>query len=1405
MPCNRAKSRQCFLLLFTLLVGMLAACGGDEPAPAPPPPPPPPPAFQPQDVKIDLGTSGESLTLQTTESGGYTRNGEAFASGTTVEAAGNTYRLTLENGEWTAEYVAPRPWAIALGRSGDALLITQREDGLFEAGDEVFSSGGTVTASNDNQYRLTLVEGTWQVEYLPPEPVAVLLGMSGETVLVERLEGGGFSVGEQRVVDGSTVKSASGSDYRLTMQDGTWTATFVPPPPITVQLGASGQTVMLQRGESGQYELNGQPFMSGGTHRAPNGNQYVLTMQDGTWTAMFVPPPPITVQLGASGQTVMLQRGESGQYELNGQPIMSGGTHRAPNGNEYVLTMQDGAWTATFKAPAPVTVALGTSGETVTLQIREDGQYYKNGQLFRSGSTETTADGNIYQLVFSNGTWTATFQASATVVVELGTTGETVTLVAQEDGTYTRDGTLFRPNTIVQAGGNSYRLVFEGGEWRALYDPERIPVLGGGDDLIILFLQEDGTYTYNNEAVSDGSTIDLNGTTYELTFLPSSRRWVATRISARSPASVDVGLPNGETITLTRNQANNYEYQGSEVQSGSIITVGGVRYELSTNAAGDWSAQRAQDSTTIDTGAIGGPTRTDEVDDFTAVLFDSTGEVGTDPDEYGVQFRRTGDDTLKDRGTKIVPRRLLGSDPNDAADTAGDDNIHEFPVFDLVGRGMVAQERTYVEVAKAQLGEIITTIQLSKPLYDAGARDPDDHIGTGLGGGMGLWNKANAAIRKIFAGVPNLRQTPLGNGPWSGCCIESDEVDSVIRALQDMVEILSDLRSFEREFDTEINTSGHDAEDFFSGVMSRIRFGSTTGTRFGAYAVKQDGTHAATGNWDRGVFAYTPLDQPERAADLPTRGEATFRGDTVATGGTNQDPELYAGKIELVASFARGRVNGTVTQLKDEDGRTWEYTSTTTFVDEPVESISLPAATSTTNVGFYSYTGSDGAKLSFTGNFGDETDGTGATFRVQLIDDAAEALGVWKAFNLEGSFGATRTGDVRRPTLPTIRDPGYNIEYSRTTVGQFNTFTGDDAEDNNLTLTKAQIGEVGEDDPLVLSLRDLFRRSSISNRGSTYFSVVRSAIVSLYNEAGRLDPEHSNSDTATAAQTRLNAIGGEANTELAKIASDLSVSFTSSISTRADRDQLREQLRDAEIALRSKTAFTTGHDTGEIFAAHTLVANDLDDAFIARTIDFELRFDKTAYTRFGVWSQIAPQTAFDANATLENGAFAYSPLAAVTTAPGLSFVATYSGRTFAVDRSNGNIYRGGLELRVDWRITANNVTSTITDLRGVGGRSGSGYLQHDSRDVNTIFLSGISASTGSITESTLVATLRYRDGSPDSTLTLTTGSGDFDGSFIDVSPANSEGPVGVTGTWGFIETGTGGLNLSGAFGADLKP
>ena len=1451
MLCNRKKSSPCLFLLVALLGVILAGCGGDEPAPAPPPPPPPPPpAFVPVDVSIELGTSGETLTLQTTESGGFTRNGEAFASGTTVEAAGNTYRLVLDDGEWAAQYVAPRPWATALGRSGDALLITQREDGLFEVGEgddkTVFSSGGTLTASNGNEYRLTLSADTnaWQVEYLPPEPAAVLLGMSGETVLVERLEGGGYSVGGQRVVAGSTVPSTSGSTYRLSMQDGVWMATFVPPPPVSVSLGQSGQTVTLQIGEDGNFYKDGQLYSSGSTEPTADGTIYRLTLQNGMWSATAL-STPVVVALGASGASVTLQRvttADGFRYEKDGQPYETGSIERAGDGNRYRLVLGTDGWSAEY-VPRTVIVALGTSGETIILrQVTEDGSRYEtqDGRPYVSGTTETTADGTRYEVVLRNGMWDADPARPERIVVRLGENGGTITLLRYSNGDLTYNGEPFRSGRTITSPDNDSEYIVtveqgDDGTWGGVGRFRAQPIqVRGADGQLLLFRHEDGTFTDDNgNTVRDGDRITYKGERYEL-FESGSQGWIATRVgSAPAPGDREqvVDLPNSDlTITLTRNDDEEFEHDGRVIRSGDERTVGGVRYRL-TLSGGRWSAAAVRDTTTTDTGGVGGPTTTDTVNDFTDGRFDDDLSDGND---FGVKLSTRGEQPTNadERGTKIVPQR------EDA------DHI-EFPVYELMQQGLVPQERTYVEVARAKLQEIVDIIRLNKDLYARDARDPDDHIADDTSdtaaSGIGLWRLAEMAVGKIF-GLTDTAEMDgiLGSNPWSGLTLDLDEVDDVIEALEDTIAVLSDVGRFGREYeeqiaeinkgpDTTADTAddlNHDAADFFNGLMSRIRFGSTAATRFGAYVVKNEdatGTpsDAARGGWTKGVFAYTPSDPPT-ATQIPDRGEATYRGDTVAVSAVDSSNRkgatLYAGKIELVASFTRKRVSGTITELKDESGAVFEYADD--FGKERVRSISLPTAVraDTDPAGLYKAASGTMATLFYVENLPTTADPVDSAFSVQLVEEGTEALGVWMAFGLEGAFGATRSGTVGKPTLPAEADRGgkavgpiHVITDNTYSAAGGGIITADD-EDSTMTLTTVLGLSPGADDatppPVVtqtefdrefptLKLKDLYSGRTRNRRSSTTIASKASSELSRISN-GLAD----DATDLAAAESILSTYFG--------ITVDLD--FDSDDDADTDRADRRRNLAAVRSAFGSDSRFKTALAAGGVLAGgpgSTAVSGWDDDritaARTARRWDFALRFAKTKYTRFGIWSQIAPTVAGATNA-IEEGSFAYSPLP-IATGIDLNFVARYSGNTFAVNEDTGHLYSGSFELRVNWDggsgADARPISSTITDLRGVHGTSA--YFKHDNKDVKSLFFSGVTVAetTGAFATGAARVTVSYRTGSS-ADKELTASGGEMRGNFVMDSTFEDE-PVGVLGVWSIpAVTGTSDA-FTGSFGADLQP
>ncbi len=121
--------------------------------------------------------------------------------------------------------------------------------------------------------------------------------------------------------------------------------------------------------------------------------------------------------------------------------------------------------------PGSLVVPLGSSGDTVTLVQADNGSWRLGGALVRSGETNVRAEnGNIYTLTFTqDGRWTATYSPME-VTVRLGTSGYIVTLVKAEDGSY------WRGNREVQSGssristpnGLTYRLDLVNGQWTAV-------------------------------------------------------------------------------------------------------------------------------------------------------------------------------------------------------------------------------------------------------------------------------------------------------------------------------------------------------------------------------------------------------------------------------------------------------------------------------------------------------------------------------------------------------------------------------------------------------------------------------------------------------------------------------------------------------------------------------------------------------------------------------------------------------------------------------------------------------------------------------------------------------------------------------------------------------------------------
>ena len=211
--------------------------------------------YIPSSTTVTLGEHGGEMTLVLQEDQEtYTHNGEAFASGTVVMSNGRSYTVTMGDDGWTAEFNIPMP-EVNLGGSGNTITLTQDEAGVWRIGDTVLESGDTHTMG-DNDYTLTLgTDGTWTAMF-DPKVIVDALGRSGEVVTATQVEAGGYMLPDGTMAGpDSSYAASNGANYRVTLaEDGTLDTEYIPSM-ATVMLGMHGGeiTLVLARGSGDLY------------------------------------------------------------------------------------------------------------------------------------------------------------------------------------------------------------------------------------------------------------------------------------------------------------------------------------------------------------------------------------------------------------------------------------------------------------------------------------------------------------------------------------------------------------------------------------------------------------------------------------------------------------------------------------------------------------------------------------------------------------------------------------------------------------------------------------------------------------------------------------------------------------------------------------------------------------------------------------------------------------------------------------------------------------------------------------------------------------------------------------------------------------------------------------------------
>ena len=371
-------------------------------------------------VVVGLGTSGASVTVTRTEDGVYFITSYSRVTSISIspdgspEGAvadnGNRYRLRLnDQGVWGAEFVAPDPVSLPLGSSGTAVLIQKNEDGSYSIGGSLISDGLEIHADDGSRYELSLSDdGTWSATLQGLQRVVVVLGESGASVTLTRNDAGMYFIASYSGVrsisigpDGSPQGAVTedGSRYNLAMnEDGAWVATLEgssASSSTVVPLGTSGETVVIVRGDDGQYRIGSSPIRDGETRQAGNGNTYRLTLgTDSVWRAEYVADSQ-AVALGSSGTRVTLTKAEDGTWsDDRGMRVVSGGTLRAGE-REYVVTLANGVWSVEFRGKeTPI------AGTDLVATSTEDGSGFVVGgvALGPTGAGSVTVDGASYHI-----------------------------------------------------------------------------------------------------------------------------------------------------------------------------------------------------------------------------------------------------------------------------------------------------------------------------------------------------------------------------------------------------------------------------------------------------------------------------------------------------------------------------------------------------------------------------------------------------------------------------------------------------------------------------------------------------------------------------------------------------------------------------------------------------------------------------------------------------------------------------------------------------------------------------------------------------------------------------------------------------------------------------------------------
>ena len=646
--------------------------------------------------------------------------------------------------------------------------------------------------------------------------------------------------------------------------------------------------------------------------------------------------------------------------------------------------------------PPALSIPLGTSGSSVDVVKEENGTFSINGETITAETRVTAENGNVYRALLSpEGLPIGVDHVAAMQDVMLGSLGGTITLTQSEDKSWKLgDITVTDGYVHTAANGNMYALMMDAdGMWSGTYQEVMVTVALGTQGSVTLTRAEDMSWWLGSEAVMTGSTVN-SANGNEYMLSMSNGDWTAMF----QPESMMI---EGTGLTaMTREGDDMYDVGDDTLPASGVgdVTVDGAMYHV-------WMMDGALSGARFDKAIVAGNMKIGSID--------LPGLTANDPDTVANETR-----------THLI---VTGT----AATGEG-----MFSIGSLLGGGVDTQDGpTFVAKAAEDISKVRSDVDALLALDS-----PPDTLRTILGN---QWGKVKVALDTIFN-----TQSTLTTGATSAVRQATPRNDDILDDIDDILDALATVDTFvaatKEDGDGVFESralSASDATNAFDRVMwtATASMGATGSTRYGT-AVRKTTDFAVNNHGvdEVGAFSYSTMaatGRTSQAAAVSLTGTASYSGGTEAISG---DGVRYSGAMDVQVRFSAETVSGVVKDLVDADGMPWQYN----FAD--VDKIVLNDGTLRRNA-TWAGSGATGTVF-FTAGSGllrPQSNLTN-TFKGVLLGtgDAAgsEASGVWSVgtigakTGLTGGFGVMHVGDTAGPKPS--GDDGSSAEATLVTTSQ---------------------------------------------------------------------------------------------------------------------------------------------------------------------------------------------------------------------------------------------------------------------------------------------------------------------------------------------------------------------------------